>query len=290
MDIKQLEKILRQEKITNQSDLDFITNNWDALERNRLESALILKTDFNKDARQKFENCKQKFIKTLEVLEKLLKNIPYFVIRSTQEIPYITYDLDIVVKPNDFWRVQEIFQQNNFTIGDHNKSLSGRIFNCQCNILGDNILPIDVHIDFTWLKSRYFDTSAIFEKTEITTIFDKPVPTWRPEYEILARSASIIFEKFAINYLDFFILDKLLTQPIDLDFIKTQTKQYHWDEQFTLLLNKFKKIKNNEINLPQFLTVSELYQIFRKKIQREKDLPIIPLLYLIYRRLRKRYY
>ncbi len=271
--------------------------------KQRLRNAIIQKGDLEL---RKLQNtlcfCK-------EVLSQ--SKIEFLVVRTDKFIPFITYDVDLYVEEPYFKSTQEAFRKNGCRIFSHDHCLGGRKPNCQVNIRRENLLQIDLHRNFTWMKTYHIDPTILKEGVTSRKIAGIECPVVSAEVEFVLNLSNVIYEKFCITLLDFYCLRQALLLADDLSIIKKQVDQFCWRKAFFYVVTvlaavnevafpesenpflKFKDLfdKNFKANiniktLPYFFPIYKVLEIFREKLTKKMNFASISLAYYFFGRVR----
>lgn len=242
--------------------------------KRKLKSAIIEKTDLEL---RKLQN-------TLRFCRKVLcgSKINFLVVRTDKFIPYITYDVDLYVEKSYFKAVQEVFIKNGCTVFSHDHSLGGRKPNCQINIRREDLLQIDLHKNFTWMKTYHIDPTVLKKGVTSKKIAGVECPVPCAEVEFILNLSSVIYEKFYITLLDFYCLRQALLSAHDLSIIKKQVDQFCWKKSFFYVVMFLAGI--NKIVFPDgenpFLRFEDL---FDRKFKANINIKTLPYFFPIYR-------
>jgi len=174
---------------------------------------------------------------TLEFVTSELEQhkVPYLVIKTDKYIPYVTFDVDLLVREEDFDAVQRLFSAKGVEILPHS-SLLGRKPGKQMNCLKPGLLNIDLHTEITWQGSDYIEPVLFWQNTRRLTrhgvTFDVP----SLEVEFMVDCAEVLYERFYFHLLHLLSLRKFCRQSMDWELIFEHTRRYGWQNAFANLL------------------------------------------------------
>lgn len=224
--------------------------------------------------------------KTLLFLnKKIYPQCPVLVVRTNKFIPYVTYDVDLLVKENDFEKLKKLLRDFNWQFSSHDHSLGGRIPGAQINAQKPRFLNLDIHQDFTWQRSTYVDKKIPWRNIQEVEIAGVSCKTPSLEVEFLLNCADIIFEKFYLTLLDFFYLKTILRKKdLDWSLIEEQTKKFGWNRAFDQLINMVKKIDKDlvlgkKLIFPYLFPQRNVLSIFWEKYKERRTFDITCFLY-----------
>ncbi len=254
---------------------------------NRMLYFLVTKLSLNPadNAKQRLKNAVvekgdlelKKLQNTLCFCKEVLSGskIKFLVVRTDKFIPFITYDVDLYVEGHYFKSTQEAFRKNGCRIFSHDHSLGGRKPNCQVNIRRENLLQIDLHENFTWMKTYHIDPTILKESVTSKKIAGIECPVPSAEVEFILNLSSVIYEKFYITLLDFYCLRQALLLAHDLSIIKKQIDRFGWRNAFLYAIGLITII--NKVVFPEgenpFLRFEEL---FDRKLKADTGIRTLP--------------
>ena len=244
----------------------------------RRDYAGSLSTSFRVDLDRILKVAGKKVEKTERTLDYIAERLSASLLVKTYKfIPYITYDLDILVSSKK--------QLEGFRKEQH----PGKQDKFQKNYFHKDFLRIDLHEDFYWQGFKFVDVEKVFEKTQTVTYFGQQVTIPSYTFEFLLNCAHILFEKRYITFQDFYYLKKLVDEEkIDWSVIKKQTEKYGWSSALGLLLKEIKGVKEVKegISFPIFLSARKIAKIYWEKCLFDKKLPLVDMLYYAFARTR----
>jgi len=159
------------------------------------------------------------------------QNVPYLVVKTYRSIPYVTYDVDVLVNPLDFIALTSKLKQ----LGELGKH-PGKQTKKQVNFFASNLLTIDLHEDFSWQGSSYLDESIAWTNTRKQDITGVSCPIPSLEVEFLLEAAHLLFERRYITLLDYIYLYRMSRKALDKHLLLKQVQTHGWDEAFISLV------------------------------------------------------
>lgn len=219
----------------------------------------------------------------LQVLEK--ENIQYVLTRFWRGSKIKPDDLDILVKHKDFPTVIKMLIDKGYKSLSHDQALGGRIMGMQRNLVKDSRIKIDLHQDFTWKKSHYFDLDLIWDNLEKNKV--NGISCLMPSIgvDVFVIIINIIFEKTYITKNDFSHINKSFPRVFETTTFDEQAKKYGWLNTYRLFKKWYKKNGRHK-KFPIFLPVSIVIFSYLEKIFRDKRIDLISFLYYIFFRTR----
>jgi len=166
---------------------------------------------------------------TLKFLDSVLPNegIRYLIVKTHKTIPYVTYDLDILVTPSTYLRTIEAIEK----YGRLEKH-PGKQWRKQRNFFAPGLLRVDVHKGFSWLGCDYLDVDLPWRNTRKVTIAGVSCEIPGPEAELLLDMAHILFERRYITLLDLICMRETYQESLDWAALLKQPLKYGWSKSF----------------------------------------------------------
>ena len=205
--------------------------------------------------------------------------VPYLVIKTDKYIPYVTFDVDILVKEKDFEAVQRLFSTKGAKILPHH-SLLGRKPGKQVNCLKPGLLNIDIHTEVTWQGSDYVEPNLFWKNTRCLARRGVTFEVPSLEVEFLVNCAEILFERFYFHLQHLLSLREFCHQAMDWELIFEQTSRYGWKGAFAELLllleGSSAQLLKSEPTLLAFEVKARALQVTgRKELPKAEVLPIL---------------
>jgi len=224
-------------------------------------------------------------------------NVPYLVVKTYRSIPYVTFDVDVLVHPSDFTFVYSKLKE----IGELGKH-PGKQTKKQVNFFASNQLTVDLHENFSWQGSTYLDDSFAWMNTRKQEIAGVVCPIPSAEVETILEAAHLLFERRYITLLDYIYLRRMSEKPLDGQAIHKQVQCHGWDDAFTSLLATVNEInyffegtelnpallaRNGELSvkefdMPYFLSPLAVVKIFYEKYRKQDYFPKFDFLYYFF--------
>jgi len=225
-------------------------------------------------------------------------NILYLIVKTKRNIPYVTYDVDVLIREEDFLKVKEILNaEGQFTKHPGKQSKN------QINFFGNDLLTIDIHKDFTWQGFRYLEKDIVWKKYTNTIIASIEVPIPTSPIEFILYVAHLVYERRYITLLDLNNLVDLSNVISDYSTILEQTEQFGWKNSFLNLISILNslsyhiypyfrkvlplsteelKISEKGFEMPYFIPSLHVLSSFKEKIVFERKIPYWDIAYYIY--------
>jgi hypothetical protein len=149
-------------------------------------------------------------------------SIPYLCVKTARELPYVTFDVDILVKPDDFEGALEALQK----AGAQTRPYTPKE---QTDAELAGLLRIDLHHGFYWRNSEYISSDLMWEdprEVEIQQV-SCPVPSLNAELALMV--AHCIHERFHIPLLELLFLKKA-SHKVDGRVMLEQAQKHGWDK------------------------------------------------------------
>lgn len=226
-----------------------------------------------------------KLKKTLIFLDSFFRkhHISYLIVKTYKHIPYVTFDVDVLVKERDFIKSITLFKNQHFDLGKHPGKQSLK----QINLFKNGFLTIDLHKGFFWQGKQFFDEQLAWVKTRSAKISDINVSIPNNFIEVLLNLAHILHERRYITYLDYFFLIKEL-KTIDKTGLLKQADKYAWGSSLRDLLSiiDFIKVNYGSINFPYMLPFRLSLKTFTERYKKTRYFPKFDFFYFLFTTLR----
>jgi hypothetical protein len=168
------------------------------------------------------ENYLSKLEATLKVVCRYFSetNIPFLIVKTRRDLPYVTLDVDVLVTPNDFPKAGTMLRLAGAKLTtDERKS--------ECSAWLPGLLRIDLHKGFFWQGSSYLDSFLPWEDLRSQDICNVRCPTPSLDIEVLLAIAHTIGERLHIPYLEFLFI-KNASRSVNWETIADQAARYRW--------------------------------------------------------------
>ena len=193
--------------------------------RNQKEITLNAKAiNFLDLVQKKDEAHHKKLRKTLEIVNNVLGDNNYVLLKTFRNYPYLTHDVDILVK--DFNKAKNLFRNKGFSselpwyelieFSTHKKGL----------------LEIEVYDKFGYGSMKLIDSDFLWKKRRNVKI--EGINTWTPspEGDILSLIARMNFQMYKIGLGDILYIFTC-SKEADWTSMIYQTKKYKWYKSFS---------------------------------------------------------
>ena len=149
----------------------------------------------------------QAFKKTLLDLKKIFleNNCDLLIPKTFKFYDYVTFDVDILVRFNDFNKAIQILSKNGYTIMPHPGKKTQGLH--QRNCFKPGMLKVDLHRKFYWLGIEHIDENVTWINTREQKFFEETfLNTPSLEIDFILNAKQLMFERRYITLLDFFAL------------------------------------------------------------------------------------
>lgn len=229
--------------------------------------------------------------RTIKSIVRILSRnqIPFLISRTKRTLPYITYDIDIIVPEKFMDLAVEVFSRHEYVIKRHG-TINGIREGWQKTAQKKDELLIDIHKNVSWLGGVYLSESDIwanFNKGKINNVIC-PIPD--NDIEFLLVAANILFEKFHLTLLDYLYLSHLFTR-INHDRVIEISKRYEWNEELELLIHDLAESKKQRTyyklfkissTFPLAIPFSRVCWIIWKRVKSGFGVSFVAVLYITY--------
>ncbi|MBI3090383.1 MAG: nucleotidyltransferase family protein [Candidatus Tectomicrobia bacterium] len=138
--------------------------------------------------------------RTLEHIRRRLDGrFPYLVAKTARPYPYITFDVDLLVLPEDYNAVARCLTEG----GGRMQAYAPKK---QHDLLVPGLLRIDLHHDFCWQGSHFVDAEFVWSESTTTIIEDIPSPTPNATVEWALVALNLLYERTYLPWLDYLAL------------------------------------------------------------------------------------
>lgn len=188
---------------------------------------------------------------TLDFISKLFgeEGIDYLVIKSYKELPYVTVDIDIMVREQEYDMAVQLLETHGARHLEqkHRVPLPSFIENmlkraAGANMLIDGLLEIDLYQSTTWTGWLCLDNEFIWRKPESVEICGVACRIPNREADLLLSLAHVIFCHGSINLLDFLYMNGLLEKTTNLDEISSEAEKYGWRQPLQTLITQIRAL------------------------------------------------
>jgi hypothetical protein len=249
-------------------DVDFQRVNWNYVLRrasfNRVEYIFALKL-LNNRAILKSDNLTntlhelisesavylERLSATLKFISTIFSNeeIPFLIVKTNKGIPYVTQDVDVLVKLSDFAKAEDLLKQAK---GKRERDANKH----QSSMFLPGLLRIDLHKGFFWQGSSYLDASVPWEDIRYENVSGVRCPIPSVHVELLLTIAHTVGERLHIPYLEFM-------------FVRNSSKEANW----TTIINQAEKYSWRK-SMFRFISIVNL---LNRKLYPSEKKPLIDL-------------
>jgi hypothetical protein len=240
---------------------------------------------------------------TLKLLDEVFStnNVDYLIVKTYKYFDYVTFDVDVLVRYEDFDLAKKALSENDVEITPHpGKNTQGLH---QRNCFKQGLLKIDLHRKFFWLGIDHIDDDFLWRNTRKEIIGGVSCPIPSIEVDFLLHNKQLIFERRYITLLDFLAI-KLFVEDKDNAFawevIEAMVCKYKWQTGFNklmahlnqinkvisgneiLFMTKTEVILNNNIEFPYIYPFIDDLTVFIEIFARHRKVPFINLAHYVY--------
>jgi hypothetical protein len=168
------------------------------------------------------QNYIERLRATLRFISASFSNagIPFLIVKTYKALPYVTLDVDVLVKLNDFEKAENVLR---LARSKHQRDIN----KSQSSIFLPGLLRIDLHKGFFWQGCSYLDSSLPWVNTRNQEICGVTCPVPSLEIELLLAIAHTIGERLHVPYLEFLFV-KSASQKAHWKIITSQAEKYCW--------------------------------------------------------------
>jgi hypothetical protein len=244
---------------------------------------------------------------TLEFVNSTLSaaSIPYLCVKTDRQPSYVTFDVDILVKPEDFEKTLKTMQKE----GGQTRMFTPKD---EADVDLPGLLRIDLHRGFYCRKSEYISSDLMWEnplKKKIQGVVC-PVPDITAELALMV--AHSIHERFHVPLLELLFLKKM-SPRVDWSIMLEQADRFGWGKaarQYIAIINGLGAVAFNDrgllipvsspdiprltlkgkVSLPFMFPFSYSANIFRERRQNNRPVSLFDIgYYLLFTRARYHY-
>ena len=188
---------------------------------------------------------------TLQFLNSALgrEGIDFLVIKSYKDLPYYTFDIDIMVREPHYRQAVEILHAHGYrpTVMKRRIPLPAFLENGLSRVGGGNLvkegsLEVDIYQDTSWTGQTCVDNEFIWREPELVDMSGVTVRIPRREADLLLSLAHVIFCHGSINLLDFLYMSHRLQQDLNLDALLYEAEKYGWSHSLRILVTRIREL------------------------------------------------
>lgn len=173
-------------------------------------------------------------------------------------------DLDVLVKPASFQKAISALKRQGYEVHSHDNALGGRIPRMQVNLVERGRVKIDLHKDFTWRKSHYFDLALIWNSAKGVKLADASILVPQTNIDAFLVLINVIFEKTYLTREEVDIFwqykEKIFTNPA----FYQQSVKYGWSGTF-MTFQEWARNQNEPQIFPVFLPLLLVFYSYLEK-------------------------
>ena len=180
---------------------------------------------------------------TLEFVNSTLSaaSIPYLCVKTDRSPSYVTFDVDILVKPEDFEKTLNTMRE----AGGQTRMFVPKD---EADVDLPGLLRIDLHRGFYCRKSEYISTDMMWEKPGKGKIQGVICPVPSPTAELALMVAHSIHERFHVPLLELLFLKKM-SPRVDWRIMLEQADRFGWGKaarRYIAIINELGAIAFND--------------------------------------------
>lgn len=194
-------------------------------------------------------------------------------------------DLDILVRSNFFQKSIQVLEANGYKSSSHDQALGGRTKNMQMNLTKLERINIDLHQDFTWRSSKYFDLDLIWKNLIIEKIENVNFHTPEKVIDVFLVIVKIIFEKTYFKKEEYFFIKGIINEISSRIELQVNSSRFGWEKSFNYFIEWF-MLLDTPRKWPIFLPISLVINSYVEKFQKDKKINFVSLVYYFFFRVR----
>jgi hypothetical protein len=219
--------------------------------------------------------------------------IDYLVVKTYRYVPYVTFDVDVLVWPEQFENTKQVFAKERLAILKH----PGESVRKQSNCERKDLLRIDLHQGFYWQGFSYLDADLAWQDPVYRQIegIEAPIPSI--EVEVLLNIVHLLYERRYVTLLDLIYFRQASQEGCRWEIIQTQARKYGWEhslQNFRAILNSLtERVWDTEIagpkaklptktNLPYMIPPWQVWGFFFEKARATRSIPWFDFAYYHY--------
>lgn len=210
--------------------------------------------------------------------------IDYLVVKTYKYIPYVTFDVDVLVRPEQFEHTKQVFAEKGLSILRH----PGESFRKQSNCEREDLLRIDLHQGFYWQESSYLDEDLVWEQPVHRRVGTIEMPTPSLEIEVLLNIAHLLYERRYLTLLDLIYFREAVEEGCRWEMIEARAQEYGWKRSLDIFRSIFDALIEQvwgleatgpkielpvQISLPYMIPLRQVWGFFIEKIQATRTIP-----------------
>lgn len=243
--------------------------------------------------------------KTINIIDDVLKkeNLDYLIVKTFKYLDYVTFDMDFLVRYEDFEKVIEAFKKHDVKVTPHPNPQSQGLH--QKNCFRKGTLTMDLHRKFFWLGVDHIDLEYVWGAPTKREMYGVNCLVPNLETDFLLHNKQLVNERGYITLLDFLAVKYANDEGLDWEAIVEQIFKYKWDGAFFVLMGwlnymhreifgedmvdvskHFKKkhrvMSKKELKLPLIYPVWDVMNVFKEIAFKQKHIPYFEFAYYFF--------
>jgi len=179
------------------------------------------------------------------ILSLSSEKIPFLIFKTYRTIPYVTPDVDVIVRAIDFGRAAEVLLKE--TVAPVNSWFELYKSKMEAHVKAAGLALIDLYTfqnSFWQGWDEYLDIDFIWENPRMIKVKNEEWPVPSAEAELALMIIHVLHERLQITLLEFLFL-KHIHQEANWDFILGQSKKYGWFKSLLRFLSIVNELNSN---------------------------------------------
>jgi hypothetical protein len=211
------------------------------------ENRLVKSGDLVDSLIEDGDNGAVKLKNTLIALNNILgeKGIEFLVIKTYKTELFVTADIDIIVKSNDYEEAIIALENKGFSKG------GGRFFRLvnmlqlgTPDFIANGMLTIDFYGGIPWKGFSLMDEEFLWQEPRVMNFEGVRYLIPNPEADFLSIVLSTIFTDVKLTFLDYSYLNSLIDEGLDYQKIHYQANKFYWSDTFNKYILMLCNLKN----------------------------------------------
>jgi len=160
--------------------------------------------------------------------------IPFLIIKTYRNLPYVTFDVDVLVRPEDFGKAERVLQESGAKLEYFSPKK-------QTNIEISPLLKIDLHKDLYWQDSTFLDLDFVWKQPRTQKIEAVACPIPNLEAELALTIAHTLYERLHLTLLEFLFI-KSAWEQVKWETISFQAIKHGWERAFCRFISIFNQL------------------------------------------------
>lgn len=197
------------------------------------------------------KKCMQIEKKTLDFFSSNLDkmDVEFLAIKTFKEVPFITRDVDLLVKKEDYAKVLRLFKEKKLRkVGGKYFPYIDKLRLGAADFWKEGLINIDLYLDVPWYNFPSFSDEFLWNGAKKIDVYGVKCLVPKKEVDLLTFISSSLYTDGKITLLDIIYMNHLIRSGIDLQMLKTELKKYGWSTQFFEVLILIKRIYDSIID------------------------------------------